>query len=156
MRSDGSGRSPGRRSTMSISRRSRSNSDMGCLLSMQPHGPSAFEQESGRRVRPNHLLLPQLYVEFRRLSAGNGHRQFDGTSVGLNGYELVIAGGHVGDRELAIGAGYGVVGIVYNVDPAFHPPVRIAVDSHGARSLQLGRNPLALVGQRHIEGGALS
>src|SRR5260370_41278342 len=66
----------------------------------------------------------------------------------------VVPGRHVGDPELAIGAGDRVIGVVDDINPSFHPAVRVAADTPNAPSRQLRGNSLSLVQQRRAELGA--
>src|SRR6266404_9069118 len=169
IRSEGSGRTPGRWSTATISRRSRSSSDMCHLLStdrllfMDFPGPlcrtsqicRTLHKECDLPARPSRLLLLQFDGQIRRLACRNSYGLLNGDGKGLDRYQGVVPGRHVGDAKLAIGAGDRVVGVVDDINPTFHPAVRVAVDPHSAYSRQLRGNSLPLVRQRHVEGGAL-
>src|SRR5229473_5550950 len=170
IRSEGSGRTPGRWSTATISRRSRSSSDMcdissrwiACFLWIFP-GPlcrtsqicRTLHKECDLPARPSRLLLLQFDGQIRRLACRNSYGLLNGAGKGLDRYQGVVPGRHVGDAEPAIGAGDCVVGVVDDINPTFHPAVRVAVDTHSACSRQLRGNSLPLVRQRHVEGGAL-
>src|SRR5271163_727346 len=104
----------------------------------------------------NSRLFLQLNRQIGWLARLDGNFLLDGPGEGLDRNQIVFAGRHVSDSELAVGAGDRVVGVVDHINPPLHPAMSVAVYSNGTWSGQFGRNVLALVRQRHIEGGALA
>src|SRR5229473_2754725 len=170
IRSEGSGRTPGRWSTATISRRSRSSSDMcdissrwiACFLwiFLDPLCRTSqicrtLHKECDLPARPSRLLLLQFDGQIRRLARRDSYRLLKGPGKRVDRHQVIVAGRDISNSELAVCAGDGVVGVVHHVDPPFHPAVSVAVDAHGPNPRQFRGNSLPLVRQRHVEGGAL-
>ena len=97
------------------------------------------------------MLTPGIEVKKRK-----GHLVITDRYPGLVRHQLVGSGWNVGDGEFAFGAGDGIVGIVDDIDPPFHPAMCVAIDADLARPRQVDGDSLVLVRQGQVEHGALT
>src|SRR5258705_11950211 len=168
---EGSGRSPGCCSSVAISRRALSSSDMefsppnsrwiqwlrGVVFPF-----AATERAALGRLFPVRFFQPvcalfllQLDCQIGRLTGGDDHRLLCRSCERLHRDQCVVAGWHVRNGEFAVGAGHRVIRIVRHVDPSLHPAMGVAIDANGAGPFEFGWNALTLIRQRQIEGSSL-